>query len=127
MLALGSGCFNTYRFTPTEFKKLQSTLKVPQTVVSKKGRQVVVERTTPIFVRSTGGRRYRITPFNFKMTRTQLVASDRDYLLSIGEIKSYEVDLLSTPLTVLLISLGVALAGGLIVGAVLQAKPEGSK
>ena len=43
MLALGSGCFNTYRFTPTEFKKLQSTLKVPQTVVSKKGRQVVVD------------------------------------------------------------------------------------
>ncbi len=122
ILALGTGCFNTYRFAPKEFKKLQTTEKIPRTVVSKKGRQIVVERTTPIFVRSTGGRRYRITPFNFKMTQTQLVASDRDYLLSIGEIKRYEVDLLSTPLTVLLISLGVAVAGGLIGFAVISAE-----
>ena len=124
MLATSLGCFNTYRVSPEEFKKLQSTEKIPRTITSKAGKSLAVERTTNIWVRSTGGRRYRITPFNFKMTPTQLVASDRDYLLSIGEIKSYEVDFLSTPLTVALISVGVAVAGGLIAFAVISAKPE---
>ncbi|MBT8493155.1 MAG: PilZ domain-containing protein, partial [Deltaproteobacteria bacterium] len=43
-----------------------------------------------VYVRSVGGRRYPITAFNFKMTRSQLVASDRDTLLALGELESYE-------------------------------------
>lgn len=120
--ALGmTGCFNTYYFEPDEFAKLQSAEKVPQTVKSKDGDEVVVERETNVFVRSTGGRRYPLTPFNFKLTRSQLVASDRDTLLMKSEIDSYEVDHLSTPLTVLLISVGVAIAGGLIAFTVVTA------
>ena len=89
---------------------------------SKDGEEIVVERGTNVFVRSVGGRRYQLTPFNFKLTRSQLVASDRDTLLMKSEIDEYEVDLLSTPLTVVLISAGVAVAGGLIALAVVQSQ-----
>jgi hypothetical protein len=117
-----TGCFNTYRFAQPEFKKLEASDKVPVTVLSKRGKKVSVNRRTNTFVRSIGGRRYPITAFNFKMTRSQLVASDRDTLLPLSELKSYEVDLLSTPITVLLISAGVAVAGGLIAFAVISAE-----
>jgi len=118
-----TGCFNTYTFEPDEFGKLQNAQKgVPQTVKSKDGDDIVVDRGTNIFVRSVGGRRYSLTPYNFKLTRSQLVASDRDTLLMKSEIEEYEVDLLSTPLTVLLISAGVAVAGGLIALAVVQSQ-----
>ncbi len=115
-----TGCFNTYNFEPDEFSKLQNNEKVPRTVKSKDGDEIVVDRGTNVYVRSTGGRRYQLTPFNFKLTRSQLVASDRDTLLMKSEIADYEVDLLSTPLTVLLISAGVAVAGGLIAFAVVE-------
>src|SRR5690554_2582970 len=93
LIATLSGCFNTYRVQQDEFAKLQTAEEVPRTVTSVSGDQVVVDRETPLYVRSVGGRRYPITPFNFKMTGSQLVASDRDTLLALGEIQSYEVDL----------------------------------
>lgn len=118
------GCFNTYRFQPEEFAKLQRADDIPVTVKSKGGDEILVERETGLYVRSTGGRRYPITAYNFKMTASQLVASDRDTLLSLGEIESYEVDLLSTWKTVLLITAGVAVASGLIVFTVVSADEE---
>ncbi len=119
LMAALSGCFNTYRVSQEEFAALQTAEEVPRTVTSNSGDQVVVDRETPLYVRSVGGRRYPITPFNFKMTGSQLVASDRDTLLALGEIQSYEVDLLSTPKTVGLIALGVSVAVGLIAVTVI--------
>lgn len=120
--ATASGCFNTYRVSPDEFRKLQTSEQVPRTIKSKGNTDVVVEETTNVYVRSEGGRRYPITPFNFKMTGSQLVASDRDTLLSLGEIAEYEVDHLSTPLTVGIISAAVVLAGGLIAFTLVTAE-----
>ena len=117
-----SGCFNTYRVPADEFRKLQTAEEVPRTIKSKGSTDVLVEETTNIYVRSEGGRRYPITPFNFKMTGSQLVASDRDTLLSLGEIAEYEVDHLSTPLTVGIISAAVVLAGGLITFTLVTAE-----
>ena len=122
--ATASGCFNTYRVPADEFRKLQTAEEVPRTIKSKGSVDVLVEETTNIYVRSEGGRRYPITPFNFKMTRSQLVASDRDTLLSLGEIAEYEVDHLSTPLTVGIISAAVVLAGGLITFTLLTAEDD---
>lgn len=124
LMAALTGCFNTYRVGEEEFRSLQTAEQIPRTVTSVSGEQVVVDRETPIYVRSVGGRRYPITPFNFKMSGSQLVASDRDTLLALGEIQSYEVDLLSTPKTVGLIALGVAVATGLIVFTVVSASDE---
>jgi len=47
----------------------------------------VVERDTRLAVRSEGGRKYPVTPFNFSVTQTQLVASDRDTLLALDELR----------------------------------------
>lgn len=119
-----AGCFSTYNLEQTEFAKLQRPDEVPLKVVAKDGTPLVIKRETNLYVRSVGGRRYPITPFNFKMTQSQLVASDRDTLLMQGEIDGYEVDLLSTWKTVTLISAGVLAAGGLIAFAVISAKPS---
>lgn len=116
-----TGCFNTYRVTPEEFAKLQDSEEIPLTVDTLDGEQVVVDRDTNIFVRSVGGRRYPVTPFNFKMTPSQLVASDRDTLLALSEIGEYEVDLFSDTQTILLISGGVVAVAGLIVATAIMA------
>jgi hypothetical protein len=115
------GCFNTYQVTPEEFARLQISEEIPLAVTSDDGDKVLVDRETNIFVRSVGGRRYQVTPFNFKMTQSQLVASDRDTLLALSEIDQYEVDLFSDAQTILLISAGVALVTGLIVVTALTA------
>lgn len=121
LVLAGSGCFNTYELERDEFAKLQEPDEVPKVVKSKSGKKVLVDRQTAVYARSEGGRRYRVTPFDFKMTGSQLVASDRDTLLMTRNLDSYEVDLLSTTKTALLISGGVAVAAGFIVGVVVTA------
>ena len=116
-----AGCFNTYEVPREEFAKLQASEEIPLAVSTKGGEQVLVERETNIYVRSVGGRRYPVTPYNFKMTSSQLVASDRDTLLALGEIEDYEVDLFSEVQTGILIGVGVAAVTGLIVGIALTA------
>ena len=116
-----SGCFNTYSVSQEEFAKLQVADEVPLAVSTSKGQPVLVDKDTNIFVRSVGGRRYPVTPFNFKMTSSQLVASDRDTLLALGEISAYAVDLFSQTQTIVLISVGVAAVAGLIVVTAITA------
>lgn len=119
-----TGCFNTYRVSPEEFAKLQASDEILLAVDTASGEKVLVDRDTNIFVRSVGGRRYPVTPYNFKMTSSQLVASDRDTLLALGEIDKYEVDLFSDTQTIILIAAGVAAVAGLIV---ITAVTAGSK
>lgn len=110
------GCYNTYQVPKAEFERLQQADTSDKSVVvrSDSGEGVEVTKDTRIFVRSDGGRRYQITPFNFTMTETQLVASDRDQLLSLGELKAYEVDHISVVATTSLIVAGAGAVGGLI-------------
>ena len=147
-----TGCYNTYRVPQDEFRKLQSAGAVIEdqklaavispeevsnlekrgendliTVTDDKNEKVGVNRDTRLFVRSEGGRRYQVTPFNFSMISSQLVASDRDYLLPLTEVKSYEVDHFSTVKTVVIVSAGVAVAAALIVGILVSTKSSGLK
>lgn len=108
------GCYNTYYLKQETFAGLQRTEAPTVNITDNGGEAVQVTDETKLFARSQGGRRYQITPFNFKMTKSQLVASDRDYILMLDEVESYEVDKLSTWKTVGLISLGVAAVGGFI-------------
>lgn len=121
LLFLSAACYNTYYISREQLKELQTAEASDREVVrSTDGEEVVVERDTRLAVRSDGGRKYPITPFNFKITQTQLVASDRDTLLALSELREdAEVQHLSTWKTVGLISLGVAAAAGLVVGLVL--------
>ena len=135
-----SGCYNTYRVPSDEFRKLQSRTalsedqrlveKIPKEelealqklgetdsvgVTSEKDERVMVNRDTRLFVRSQGGRRHPITPFNFSMMSSQLVASDRDTLMPLSDIKSFEVDHLSAVKTGGLLVVGVAAVAAVIV------------
>ncbi len=141
-LAAG-GCYNTYVVPTLEFRRLQSPealmsdrilqdkidkeevkklidrpTKQAVTVKTSDGKQVAVVTETKIFVRSTGGRRYRVTPFNFRIAGTQLVASDRDTLMPLANIKANEVDLLSTGKTAGIIAVGVGAVAGVIAAIV---------
>jgi hypothetical protein len=138
---LGSltGCYNTYQVAPDEFRKLQSRTALREdsrladkitpeeltaltslgeqdtvTVNSTENEKVGVNRDTKLFVRSQGGRRYEVTPFNFSMVSSQLVASDRDTLVPLSDLASFEIDHLSTPKTVAMISLAVVGAASVI-------------
>ncbi|MCB9730525.1 MAG: hypothetical protein H6744_21055 [Deltaproteobacteria bacterium] len=121
LAASTAGCYNRYTLSQEEFASLQRPEEVPKVVTAESGKQVQVDRGTALEVRSLGGRRYPVTPFNFKMTDTQLVASDRDTLLMLNDLDAYDVKLLSTPKTALLISAGVAVVAGIIVATVLTA------
>lgn len=117
------GCYNTYNIPKTEFERLQQAETTDQSMVvrSDSGEGVEVTKDTRVFARTNGGRRYQITPFNFKMTETQLVASDRDQLLSLGELKAFEVDHISVIWTTSLIVLGAGAVGGLIFATIATA------
>jgi hypothetical protein len=120
------GCYNTFVVDKAEFAKLQrkSAEEKVVTVTARSGKRVVVGDDTKIYVRSEGGRRYPVTAFNFKMTETQIVASDRDTLLMLSGIKRFEVDHISTLKTIGLIGLGAAAAAGVIVSIIIT---SGSK
>ncbi len=117
---LSAACYNTYHISRDQLSLLQSAEDGQRrTVRTVDEDDVLVEDATRLAVRSKGGRRYPLTPFNFTLTETQLVASDRDTLVSLGELREdAEVQHLSTWRTVGLISLGVAAATGLILGLV---------
>lgn len=117
---LFSGCYNTYSLQQEEFSKLQRADESGNSKVSSKaGKELTVTRDSSLFVRSEGGRRYPITPFNFKVTNSQLVAPDRDHILMLDQVKSYEVDVPSTNKTIALIAGGALAATGLVVGLFL--------
>jgi len=142
------GCYNTYQVPSDEFRKLQSATALAEdgalqerykdnqddfakllarsesdvvVIQSDKQDKVGVGRETRLFARSEGGRRYQLTPFNFSMVSSQLVASDRDTLLPLSTIKSFEVDLLSTGKTVTMVAAGVLGAAGFIAAIVATA------
>jgi len=114
-------CHSTYMVEQEQFAKLQRAGETPvQKVESLSGSELEVTSDSKIFVRSTGGRRYPITPFNFLMTGSQLVAPDRDYILMTNGIGSYEVDVPNANKTIMLIAAGVLAVGGAITFLVLS-------
>jgi hypothetical protein len=115
-LMFGSfACYNTYHITMDQLKELQANEKGFTTVNTDEGQKVEVNSGSRLFVRDVEGKKWPITPFNFKVTGSQLVASDRDYIFMLGQLEpKAEVDLLSTFKTVGLITLGAAAVGGLI-------------
>ena len=115
-------CYNTYYISNDELKKLERSDKPMVVVKDHKGQELQVKETSKLYVRSVGGKRYQITPFNFKLTAQQLVASDRDYILDVKGLKpGGEIDTPSVWKNALLIGGGVAIVTGLILGVVFTA------
>lgn len=120
------GCYNRYSLEREMFAELQRPDEIPKVVKAKDGTEVVVDRDTSLVVTSTGGREYAVTPFNFKLTESQLVASDRDTLLMTHELSEYEVRHFSVGKTVPWIVGGAAIVAGIIIGTVILAGQQTS-
>jgi len=120
-------CYNSYYVTMDQLKELQTAEGGHSKVVdTNKGTKVEVESSTRLFVRDLDGKKYPITPYNFKLTASQLVASDRDYIFMLDQLKPRgEVELLSTAKTVLLISGAAVAVAGVIVVVILTAGESG--
>jgi hypothetical protein len=118
-----SSCYSTYYVTMDDIEKIQSAEQGPRVVLNTDdGTKVAVESGSKLFVRDVDNKRYQITPYNFRIINQQLVASDRDYIFMMNQLKpKAEVDLLSTWKTVGLISLGVGAVTGLVVITALTA------
>jgi hypothetical protein len=113
----GTSCYNTYHISQEQLLGLQTadkeTVKVVETT---KGKKLGIAPATRLFVRDLHGKRYPITPFNFKVTQSQLVASDRDYIFMLDQLKKEgEVDVLSNGLTAAAVIGAVAGATGVVI------------
>lgn len=116
-------CYNTYYVDMDDLQKVQSADKGTDIALpTHKEEKVVLEPGTRLFVRDVNGKAYRITPYNFRIINQQLVASDRDYIFMMNQLKpKAEVELLSTLKTVGIIGLGAAAVAGLIVTTIISA------
>lgn len=129
-------CFNSYRISTGELEKLQSGMEAEEVQVYIDGCEgtaavdtrvaqadgavasgssceaVSVSLSNAISVYTEDGADYRVTPFNFTIGTTQLVAPDYDLLLSRQSIAGAEVEEFSTGKTVGLIVGGLVAIGG---------------
>jgi len=86
LTAVQTACFNSYTISTDELSNLDSS-HIARSVVVKddSGMDVTVSATTPIKVQ-TAARQFSVSPFNFALTESQLVAPDYDLLLSREDV-----------------------------------------
>ena len=100
-----TGCYNTYNVTLEELAKAQEG-------GNNNAVEVVTDGGGKIGVTGKDGEFYSVSPFNFALTRAQLVAPDEDLLLTRDAIDTGNVKLISGTKTTLLVAAGVALLAG---------------
>ncbi len=85
---------------------------------------VKVNTASPLRVVTTEGQNFRVTPFNFAVTDTQLVSPDYDLLLPIDNVEGAEVETFSGMKTGLMIGGGVVAAVATFVLIALNAEDD---
>jgi hypothetical protein len=110
------GCYNTYNVSLTEMKKAQYGGDITAIQVSTEGGEdIVVSEDTKIGVTSRSGEYFAISPFNFTLDDTRLIAPDEGFLLSTKQIETGNVKQVSTGKTVGLVLGGLlAVIGGAV-------------
>ena len=108
------GCYNTYNVSLTEMKKAQYGGDISAVQVSTEGGEdIVVSEDTKIGVTSRSGEYFAISPFNFTLDDTRLIAPGEGFLLSTKQIETGNVKQVSTGKTVGLVLGGLlAVIGG---------------
>lgn len=110
-------CYSGYAIQRDQLNAVQSGVKERSVEVeSIDGEKLMVTEGTSIDVTDQDGLSYRLQPFNFKVTQTQLVAPEQDLVLPLGFIDRIEVRKLSTLGTVGLVGVGVAASAAIVVG-----------
>lgn len=115
-------CYNYYTISKDELDRLESGQESEAVVVtSVDGEQVEISPETPLDVQVADGTLYRVTPYNFTLTDTQLVAPDYDLLLGADAVVGAEVQEISYGKTFGLVGgIVAAVAGGFIALALTQ-------
>jgi hypothetical protein len=108
-------CYNRHVIETDELAKLESGVERQEQVSvysdcsgkaksekakKQKCRQIKVSATNPVSVMTKDGQEHRVTPFNFMMSKSQLVSPEYDKLLPRDNIKEAEVRRFSTWKTV---------------------------
>ena len=86
LTAVQTACYNRYNISTDELTNLDSS-HIARSVVVKDnaGMDIAVSATTPIKVQ-TAASEFSVSPFNFALTESQLVAPDYDLLLSREDV-----------------------------------------
>jgi hypothetical protein len=119
---LAVGCYKTHLIADSELETLQASESGAETVTATDGCKLQITDDTKMFVRSKGGKRYPITPFNFKTTESQLVAADRDYIFDKANLRPEgEVDTVNVAKVAGAATIGALALAGLIVLTIFTA------
>ena len=121
-------CYNTYTIDKSQLEKLESQVEQKEVVkVDSEGAEPIpVSTANPVTVVTNGGDEYRVTPFNFMMSETQLVSPEYDLLLSLKQVEGARVRQFSTWKTTATIVGVSAVAIGTFVGiSILAPDSEG--
>lgn len=122
LLALTQGCYSGYAVKPDDLAKIQSGAESHAVkLATVDGDEVEVTEGTALEVVDRDGLTYRLQPYSFKMTASQLVAPEQDLVLPLGTIDRAEVRKLNALGTVGLFAVGVAAAASIVVGIVATA------
>jgi len=110
-------CYSGHAIQRDQLTAVQSSVKERAVEVQTvEGKKLTVTESTPIEVTDQDGLSYRLQPFTFKVTKTQLVAPEQDLVLPLGFIERIEVRKLSTLGTVGLVGVGAAASAVIVIG-----------
>lgn len=125
LMLLSLGCYNTYNVTLDELgKAAEGGGTGAVELATEQGEQVVVTENTKLGVTDDDGKYHAVSPFNFTLTRGQLVAPDEDLLLNRAAITTGNVKLVSGWKTAGLVAAGVVALVGLGLTVALNAPEE---
>ncbi len=123
-MMISFGCYNTYNVTLDELSKAtEGGTSGAVKLATQGGEDVLVTENTKIGVTDSEGKYHAVSPFNFTLTRGQLVAPDEDLLLNRSDIATGNVKLVSGGKTAGLVISGVVALVGLGLAVALTA-PE---
>lgn len=122
VFALLQGCYSGYAVKSEDLSKIQSGVEDRAAVLATVGGgEVIVTEGTAIQVVDHDGLSYKLQPYTFKTTASQLVAPEQDLVLPLGTIDRVEVRKLNALGTVGLFALGVAAGAAIVIGIVATA------
>lgn len=125
MLVLQAGCYNTYNVKLDELAKAQEGGGSNAVeLMTDEGEAVVVSPSTKLGVTTSDDRYHAISPFNFTLTKAQLVAPDEDLLLGRSQISTGNVKQVSGTKTALVVAGGVLALVGAAIAITLTAEPR---
>ncbi len=106
-------CYNTYNISLDEMAKAQEGgVASAVEVKTDSGELVVISENSKMGVTSKSGDYFAVSPFNFTLTRGQLIAPDEDLLIGRSNIATGNIKQVSGGKTVAIVLAGLAAVAG---------------